>query len=107
MKHRTASTLPTLLVGAAALAGQSPEPKTTFVQAVGQFSLAVDGMYGDEGARVRASLYAMSRALVDWDGALRKYETAIAADMRSADPWACDADVSGTGGTLRRSHPSR
>ena len=85
MSHRTASAL-ALIVAAAAVVAQTPEPKTAFVQAVGVFSLALDGMYGDEGARVRASLDAMSRALVDWDGALRKYETAIAADMRGADP---------------------
>jgi tetratricopeptide (TPR) repeat protein len=86
MSHRTASTLLTLIVSAATLTGQSPEPKTAFVQAVGQFSLALDGTYGDEGARVRSSLDAMSRALGEWDATLRKYEAAIAADIRSADP---------------------
>lgn len=85
MRHRTASTLLTLLLGAAALAGQSPEPKTAFVQAVGQFSLALDGAYGDEGARVRASLDAMGRALDQWDALVRKYEAAMAADIRTAD----------------------
>ena len=63
MSHRTASTLLTLIVSAAALTAQSPEPKAAFVQAVGQFSLALDGAYGDEGARIRSSLDAMSRAL--------------------------------------------
>jgi tetratricopeptide (TPR) repeat protein len=86
MSHRTASTLLTLIVGAATLTGQSPAPKATFVQAVGQFSLALDGAYGDEGPGVRASLDTMSRALDDWDGALRKYEAAIAADVRTAEP---------------------
>jgi len=67
MSHRTATTLLTVIVGASTLTGQSPEPKTTFIQAVGQFSLALDGAYGDEGARVRSSLDAMSRALGEWD----------------------------------------
>src|SRR4029434_689153 len=52
----------------------------------GQFSLALDGAYGDEGLRVRSSLDAMSRALAEWDAVLRKYEAAMAADLRSADP---------------------
>jgi len=86
MSHRTASTLLTLVVGAATLTAQSPEPKATFLQAVGQFSLALDGAYGDEGLRVRSSLDAMSRALAEWDAVLRKYEAAMAADIRSADP---------------------
>lgn len=86
MSHRTASTLLGLVIGAAAVAAQSPEPKAAFVQAVGQFSLALDGTYGDEGARVRSSLDAMSRALGEWDAMLRKYEAAMAADIRTADP---------------------
>jgi tetratricopeptide (TPR) repeat protein len=86
MRHRTASTLLALFAGATALIGQRPEPKTAFVQAVGQFSLALDGTYGDEGARVRASLDAMTRALDEWDGVLRKAEAAMAADLRTAEP---------------------
>ena len=86
MSHRTASTLLTLIVSAATLTGQSPEPKAAFVQAVGQFSLALDGAYGDEGSRLRSSLDAMSRALGEWDALLRKYEAAMAADLRAADP---------------------
>ena len=86
MRPRTASTLLAILLGGAALAGQSPEPKAAFLQAVGQFSLALDGAYGDEGARLRTSLDAMSRALDEWDGMLRKYEAAMAADLRTAEP---------------------
>jgi tetratricopeptide (TPR) repeat protein len=86
MSHRTASTLLTLIVSAATLTGQSPEPKAAFIQAVGQFSLGLDGAYGDEGARVRSSLDAMSRALGEWDAMLRKYEAAMATDIRTADP---------------------
>ena len=86
MSHRTASTLLTLIVGAATLTGQSPEPKTAFLQAVGQFSLALDGASGDEGMRVRSSLETMSRALDEWDAVLRKYEAAMATDLRTAEP---------------------
>jgi len=86
MSHRTASTLLTLVVGTATLTGQSPEPKTAFLQAVGQFGLALDGSSGDEGMRVRSSLETMSRALDEWDAVLRKYEAAMATDLRTAEP---------------------
>src|SRR5262245_29887377 len=94
MRHRTASTLLALFAGATAVAlvggataliGQSPEPKTAFLQAVGQFSLALDGAYGDEGARVQASLDAMARGLAEWDAVVRKYEAAMAADLPTAE----------------------
>jgi tetratricopeptide (TPR) repeat protein len=85
MRHFTAVAVLTV-VAAAAVTGQSPEPKSTFIQAVGQFSLALDGASGDEGARVRSSLDAMARALGEWDAMLRKYEAAMAADLRTAEP---------------------
>jgi tetratricopeptide (TPR) repeat protein len=85
MSLRSASTVLAVVIGAVWLDAQSPEPKTVFVQAVGQLSLALDGAYGDEGARVRASLDAMGRALGEWDALLRKYEAAMAADLRTAD----------------------
>ncbi len=86
MRHRTVLLSLALVSGATAVAAQSPEPKAAFVQAVGQFSLALDGAYGDEGTRVRSSLDAMSRALDEWDALLRKYEAAMAADLRTAAP---------------------
>jgi len=86
MSYRTASTLLALALATAAAVAQSPEPRAAFVQAVGQFSLALDGAYGDEGTRVRSSLDAMSRALDGWDAMLRRSEAAMAADLRSAEP---------------------
>ena len=86
MGRRTVSTLVALVLTAAALAAQSPAPKTAFVQSVGQFSLALDGAYGDEGNYLHSSLDAMSRALAEWDGLLQKYEAAMAADLRTAEP---------------------
>jgi tetratricopeptide (TPR) repeat protein len=75
-----------LVAMSTALTGQAPEPKGVFVQALGQFSVAVDGAFGDEGARIRASLDAMDRALTQWNTVVRSYETAMAADMRTAEP---------------------
>jgi tetratricopeptide (TPR) repeat protein len=83
---RTASTLLAIVAGAAALSGQRPEPKTSFVEAVGQFSLALEGSFGDEGERIRSSLDAMERSLTQWDSVIRTYESAMAADLRSAEP---------------------
>lgn len=86
MRHPSVPTLLALVVGAATVAGQSPEPKAAFLQAVGQFSLALDGAFGDDGRRVRSSLEAMARALDEWDAVLRKYEAAMAADLRTVEP---------------------
>jgi tetratricopeptide (TPR) repeat protein len=66
--------------------GQAPEPKIVFVQALGQFSLALDGAFGDEGARIRENLDAMDRALAQWNTVVRTYETAMATDIRTAEP---------------------
>jgi hypothetical protein len=40
-----------LVAAAATLLGQSQEPKSEFAAAVGQFSLALEGTFGDEGTR--------------------------------------------------------
>jgi tetratricopeptide (TPR) repeat protein len=86
MSLRPASTVLAVVIGAVWLDAQSPEPKTAFVQAVGQFSLALDGAFGDEGARMRSSLDAMARALSEWDDVLRRSEAAMSADLRTAAP---------------------
>jgi tetratricopeptide (TPR) repeat protein len=85
MSSRSNAILLAVVLAAALLDAQRPEPNTAFNQAVGQFSLALDGVYGDEGARARASLEAMSRSLDAWDALLRQSESAMAADIRTAD----------------------
>ena len=86
MIHRTASALLLALAAGTALLGQSPQPRNDFVQAVGQFSLALEGSFGDEGDRLRASLDAMERSLTQWDSVIRTYEDAMAADLKTAEP---------------------
>jgi tetratricopeptide (TPR) repeat protein len=66
-------------------AGQSVDPKGTFVSALGRFSLALDGNYGDEDETIRSSLDAMEGALNAWDAVIRTYEAAIAAGTGGAD----------------------
>ena len=60
------------------VAGQVADPKTDFVEALAQFSLALDGAYGDEGPRILSSLESMDRGLAHWDETIRAYETAVA-----------------------------
>ena len=86
MSHSSAAILIAVVTAAALIDAQSLPPKTAFVQAAGEFSLALDGAAGDEGVRVRSSLEAMSRALDEWDAVLRKSEAAMAADLRTAGP---------------------
>ena len=75
-----------LLSAAPLSARQAPDARGVFVQALGEFSLALEGPYGDEGERIRASLDAMARALDAWDATIRSYEAAMAAERPKADP---------------------
>ena len=63
-----------------------PDPKVEFTDALGRFSLALDGEYGDEGTRIKSRLDAMSRALAQWDRTIRSYETGMAAEITGAAP---------------------
>lgn len=79
--------VPGLLVALAlSVGGQSPDPNTDFLRALGQFSLALDGAYGDEGHGIRSSLESMGRALDRWDETIRTAEAAMAAAVAGADP---------------------
>ena len=75
-----------ILAGTAA--AQPADPKSNFVQALGRFSIALDGAHGDEGPRIVASLDALDRAVSQWDDVLTEYELEMAkrapADPRSA-----------------------
>ena len=77
---RSLTAIPTLA------AGQVRDPKTDFADALAQFSLALDGSYGDEGPRILASLESMDRGLVKWDETIRGYETDIAAETKGLEP---------------------
>jgi len=68
------------------LVGQATDPKADFLDALGQFSLALDGTYGDEARRLSATLDAMSDALSRWDTTIQTYERAMAAEIGGADP---------------------
>lgn len=59
---------------AAASAHAQGDPKSQFVDALGQFSLALDGGYGDEGPRLLTSLAALQQSVARWDDAVQAYE---------------------------------
>ena len=80
----SAGVLVLLLAGPAG--GQTVEPKGAFVGALGRFSLALGGTYGDEGPTIQSSLDAMDGALAAWDAVIRTYEAAMAAEIGAADP---------------------
>ena len=70
---------------ASARAARGPEPKETFVAALRQFMQAIAGSYGDERSKIRSSIESMHKALVEWDEAIRQYETEVASQLRGAD----------------------
>src|SRR5262245_36702287 len=67
------------------LSAQSPDPRAEFLNALGQFSLALDGTYGDEGRRLSSALDAMAAALSQWDAMIQSREHAMVADLAGAN----------------------
>ncbi len=59
-------------------AAQPADPKSTFVDALGAFSLSLDGTYGDEGPRILTALDTLDRAAAAWDAAIAAYEAEAA-----------------------------
>jgi tetratricopeptide (TPR) repeat protein len=87
MLRRVVPALLLLLLGTAALAsGQVADPKAAFAEALGQFSLALDGAFGDEGPRILSSLDALDRGLAQWDETIKRYEAGMAEETKNADP---------------------
>jgi tetratricopeptide (TPR) repeat protein len=74
------------LIAIPTLAGQIADPKTDFIDALGRFSLGLEGTYGDEGKVIWASLDAMERGLKQWDATIRTYEAAMASQISGAEP---------------------
>ena len=81
-----AGLLSILLAVPVAAAAQVADPKGAFTEALGQFSLAIDGAYGDEGPRVLSTLDALDRGLAAWDATIRSFEAGLAAETKNADP---------------------
>ena len=73
------------LITSAPLGAQTTDPRSDFLNALGQFSLALDGTYGDEGQRLSTALDSMTAALSQWDAMIQSRERAMAADIGSAD----------------------
>ena len=84
---RSAITVLTLcLATQMAWAQAPPDPKRSFTESLGRFSAALDGRYGDDGARLTAGLAAMEDALARWDMAIRQFEASVAAEIPKASP---------------------
>lgn len=64
---------------------QSTDPKGRFLDALGAFSLALDGARGDEGLRLRSALDRMKDALTEWDFTMDGYEREMRTGMQRAE----------------------
>ena len=73
------------LAAAPSSSAQEADPKTEFLQALGRFSLDLDGDYGDEGARLAADIEALRQGLARWDAAIARLEAAMAVGLGAAD----------------------
>jgi tetratricopeptide (TPR) repeat protein len=64
----------------------SADPRAPFLDALGEFSLALNGTYGDEGPRLSSALDRMAQALSQWDSTIEGYESAMAVEITGAQP---------------------
>jgi tetratricopeptide (TPR) repeat protein len=67
------------------VSGQGTDPRADFLNALGRFSLALDGAFGDEGRALSSALDSMADALSRWDAFIATRERAMAAEIGSAD----------------------
>ena len=85
MRHMTAVLLCAAILGTGSAAAQS-DPRSRFVDALGAFSLMLDGSSDADATRLMAALDAAQNALESWDEVIRSYQAAMAAEIRTADP---------------------
>jgi tetratricopeptide (TPR) repeat protein len=85
LRHIAAAVLLAVAAGPT-IAGQAGNPKQDFLDALGRFSLALDGTYGDEGNSIRSNLEALGQALARWDAAIRGSEAGMASELGAAEP---------------------
>src|SRR5512138_1163929 len=70
---------------AAASMHAQADPNSQFVGALGRFSLALDGRFGDEGPDILASLTELDQGVARWDEAIQSVELQAARNL-PADP---------------------
>jgi tetratricopeptide (TPR) repeat protein len=66
-------------------AGQIHAIKNQFVAVVSQLVEAIAGSYGDEGPRIVSSIESLDRVRIQWDEAIRGYETMLAGVAQNAE----------------------
>lgn len=72
------------IAAAGPAAGQIADPKAEFLDALGEFSLELEGAWGDEGGRLGATLERLEAGLDAWDASIRFYEADMARQLASA-----------------------
>jgi tetratricopeptide (TPR) repeat protein len=68
-----------------ALAGRASAQQATFTQALFELTSAIEGTYGDEGARVLPALEKMSFALVEWDREIEAADRSLRAPATGSE----------------------
>lgn len=75
-----------LSAAALALPSRADAQQAVFVQALLELTTAIEGTYGDEGARVRSALDRMSAALAAWDREIEAAESRVRDAVETASP---------------------
>ena len=71
-----------MLVAVVASPLSADAQQTAFVQALSELTAAIEGTYGDEGARVGPAIDRMSAALTDWDREIEAAESGLRDALR-------------------------
>src|SRR5262245_7982823 len=61
--------------------GIAAAQQRVFADGVFELTAALEGTFGDEGAKIGPALDRMSKALIEWDRAIRNFEDSVAAAL--------------------------
>ena len=86
MTSRKSASIFFVAVLAVALPLPAEAQQSVFVQALSELTSAIEGTYGDEGARVGPAIDRMSAALTEWDREIEAAETGLRTALREATP---------------------
>jgi superkiller protein 3 len=77
-----------ILAAASPSLAQTQDPKQGFTTALGATTAALEGRFGDDGARLRDGVASLEASLRAWDDSVRSAEASIARDLAAAAPQA-------------------
>lgn len=75
-----------VLLAAHGSVAQPQDPKQAFAAAIGQFTAALEGRFGDDATQAERALATLDTSLAAWDAAVQRVEGSIAEELKQAPP---------------------